>query len=194
LHLIQSFLKAGVMEDGLASAAAEGVSQGGPLSPMLSGDRYVQMVKDGTLEAYPQMTVGKAFDGFLSNPKWESGLSDDNVRFVNVTGGALYFDEEAEFAVQSIIVDEKDGSFQYNACEVDGTPQSNLVFWGLLETIYGDSASTGVAESNKSLALNFGEGFVNAVISYVLRPDGVTIGSDTPLRTVRRSYSQRFDF
>ena len=73
------------------------------------------------------MTVGEAFDGFLSDPKWESGLSDDNVRFVNVKGGALYFGEEAELAVQFIIVDEKEGSFQYNACEVDGTPQNNLV-------------------------------------------------------------------
>ena len=113
------------------------------------GDKYVQMVKDGTLEAYPQMTVGEAFDGFLSDPKWESGLSDDNVRFVNVTGGALYLGKEAELAVQFIIVDEKDGSFQYNACEVNGIPQNNLVFWGLLETIYGDSASSG--DSSKGL-------------------------------------------
>ena len=100
-----------------------------------TGDKYVQLVKSGTLDGYPQMTVGEVFDGFLSDPKWESGLSDDNVRFVNVTVGALYFGEEAELAVQFIIVDEKEGSFQYNACEVDGTPQSDLVFWGLLETI-----------------------------------------------------------
>ena len=112
-----------------------------------TGDKYVQMVKGGILDGYPQMTVCEAFDGFLSDPKWESGLSDDNVRFVNVTGGALYFGEEAELAVQFIIVDEKDGSFQYNACEVNGTPQSNLVFWGLLETIYGDPASTGDSPS-----------------------------------------------
>ena len=112
-----------------------------------TGDKYVQLVKSGTLDGYPQMTVGEAFDGFLSDPKWESGLSDDNVRFVNVKGGALYFGEEAELAVQFIIVDEKEGSFQYNACEVDGTPQNNLVFWGLLETIYGDSASGGDSPS-----------------------------------------------
>lgn len=36
LHLIRSFLKAGVMEDGLVSPTEEGVPQGGPLSPMLS--------------------------------------------------------------------------------------------------------------------------------------------------------------
>lgn len=128
------------------------------------GDKYVQLVRDGTLEAYPQMTVGEAFDGFLSDPKWESGLSDDNVRFVNVRGGALYFGEEAELAVQFIIVDEKEGSFQYNACEVDGTPQNNLVFWGLLETIYGDSASVGDS-SSKGLDSQDEPDFISDIIT-----------------------------
>lgn len=36
LHLIRSFLKAGIMEDGLVSPSEEGVPQGGPLSPILS--------------------------------------------------------------------------------------------------------------------------------------------------------------
>ena len=43
LHLIRSFLKAGVMEDGLTSPTEEGVPQGGPLSPVLSNiylDKY----------------------------------------------------------------------------------------------------------------------------------------------------------
>ena len=129
-----------------------------------TGDKYVQLVKSGTLDGYPQMTVGEAFDGFLSDPKWESGLSDDNVRFVNVKGGALYFGEEAELAVQFIIVDEKEGSFQYNACEVDGTPQSNLVFWGLLETIYGDSASVGDS-SSKGLDSQDEPDFISDIIT-----------------------------
>lgn len=106
-----------------------------------TSDKYVQIVKEGTLNGYPQMTVGEAFDGFLDNPKWESGLSDDNVRLVNVTGGILYYDKDAELAVQ-FIVDEKDESFQYNACEINGIPQNNLVFWSLLEAVYnGDSPS-----------------------------------------------------
>ena len=36
LHLIRSFLQAGVMENGLVSATEMGVPQGGPLSPVLS--------------------------------------------------------------------------------------------------------------------------------------------------------------
>ncbi len=36
LHLIRSFLRAGIMEDGLVSSSTIGVPQGGPLSPELS--------------------------------------------------------------------------------------------------------------------------------------------------------------
>ena len=106
------------------------------------GDKYVQLVRDGTLEAYPQMTVGEAFNGFLSNPKWESARSDDEVRFVNVTGGILYYGEEAKIVVQ-FIVDEENESFQYYACEINNIPQNNLVVWGLFETIHGDPSSAG---------------------------------------------------
>ena len=107
-----------------------------------TGDKYVQLVRDGTLAAYPQMTVGEAFNGFLSNPKWESIRSDDEVRFVNVSGGIIYDEEEAEIVVQ-FIVDEENESFQYYACEINNIPQNNLVVWGLFETIYGDPSSTG---------------------------------------------------
>ncbi len=36
LRLVRAFLNAGVMENGLVSPTAEGVPQGGPLSPLLS--------------------------------------------------------------------------------------------------------------------------------------------------------------
>lgn len=100
-------------------------------------DKYVQMVKNGTLEAYPQIEVGKAFDSYLKNPKWESGLSDDDIRFVNVTGKILYYDKEVEIVVQ-FIVDEKNESFEYHSCEINDVPQSTLVFWALLEKVYED--------------------------------------------------------
>lgn len=112
------------------------------LVPKLGGgsdDKYIQMVKNGTLDAYPQMTVGEAFDGYLDNPKWESGLSEDKQRFVNVKGGILYAEKEAEIAVQ-FFVNEKDKSFQYYACEVNGQPQNDAVVSELFETIYEDNS------------------------------------------------------
>ncbi len=29
-----------------------------------ASDKYIQVVKEGTLDGYPQMTVGEAFDSF----------------------------------------------------------------------------------------------------------------------------------
>lgn len=46
LHLIRSFLKAGVMEDGLVKPSKLGVPQGGPLSPILSNIYLDKMDKE----------------------------------------------------------------------------------------------------------------------------------------------------
>lgn len=125
------------------AVSSSGVGAGG-------SDKYVQMVKGGTLDGYPQKTVGDAFDDFLDNPKWESSLSEDGERFVNVKGGAVYADKEVELVVQ-FLVDEAAEIFNYNACEINGVPQNNLIFWNLLETIYNvDSALPASATQNNS--------------------------------------------
>jgi hypothetical protein len=102
-------------------------------------DRYVKMVKGGTLDGYPQKTVGRAFDDFLNNPKWESGLSEEGERFVNVKGGILYLDEKANIVVQ-FIIDKDNNRFSYNASKINGVPLNNFLWWGLLETIYDDGS------------------------------------------------------
>lgn len=118
----------------------------------VENDKYIQMVKSGTLEAYPQKTVGEAFDGYLGNPKWESGVSEDGTRIVNVTGKILYYDKETDIIVQFIIENDESESFSYNACELNGIPQNNFFFWGLLESVYnGDElSSAGNATENSS--------------------------------------------
>lgn len=101
-----------------------------------STDKYIEMVKTGTLVAYPQKTVGEAFDAFLGNPKWESGISEDGTRFVNVTGKILYYDQETDIVVQFVIENDKTESFSYYACELNGDSQDDLFFFELLEAIY----------------------------------------------------------
>ena len=98
-------------------------------------DKYVKMVKGGTLNAYPQRTVGVAFDNFMRNAKWKTIKAEDGKTYVNVSGGILYLDKEVEAVVQ-FFVDAEDGSFEYYAFELNGIPQNNLIFWALLEKIY----------------------------------------------------------
>ncbi|MCM1191283.1 MAG: zinc ribbon domain-containing protein [Butyrivibrio sp.] len=99
-------------------------------------DKYVQMIKNGTLDDYPQKTVGDAFDDYLGSPKWESGIAEDGTRVVNVTGEIMYYDKKTDILVQFVFEDEEEGIFSYYACELNGVPQNNLFFWGLLEAIY----------------------------------------------------------
>jgi len=98
-------------------------------------DQYVKMVKTGTLSGYPNKTVGKAFDDFLSNAKWESGVGEGGIRFVNVRGKAMLMGEKVDVVVQ-FTVDSDNKTFEYRACEINGVPQSNLMALGLFEAVY----------------------------------------------------------
>lgn len=114
-------------------------------------DKYVEIVKNGILDQYPQKTVGDAFDNFLEKEVWESGITEDGIRFVNVSGELLYADELANVIVQ-FMVDEENESFTYNACEIDGVPQNNLIVRSLFNTIYNsDSVVNESNEDNKIL-------------------------------------------
>jgi|GEM_PF-5797990 len=107
-----------------------------------SEDKYVQMVKDGRLSGYPNKTVGKAFNDFMGNARWSSGVSEEGQRFVNVKGKIMYADKEVEAVVQ-FFIDSNEEFFEYNACEFNGIPQSYFVFLALLEKIYGDDSGGG---------------------------------------------------
>lgn len=102
-------------------------------------DKYIEIVKMGILEAYPQKMVGEAFNDYLDHVTWESGLSEDGQRFVNVRGEILYLDNNAEIVVQ-FLVDKDDETFTYNACEMDGVPQNDYFVWMLFENVYGDDS------------------------------------------------------
>jgi hypothetical protein len=101
-----------------------------------SNDQYVRMVKSGTLDAYPQATLGEAFGNFMRNAKWESGLADGGVRFVNVTGKIQYNNREANAVVQFVIAGDR---FEFNAFEINGVAQNYFMYWSLLEAAYEDT-------------------------------------------------------
>lgn len=108
------------------SVAVEVVKAVGPLE-----DEKVALVKRGTLQLCPNSTVSQMVDGFMGDPSWESGADEDGVQFVNV-GGDITFHDKPVHAVIQFTVNEKEGSFQYQALEFNEVPQANLLAMGLM--------------------------------------------------------------
>lgn len=121
-------------------------------------DGSVAMVKNGTLSNC-QATVGKMVDGFMENPSWESGVSENQQKFVNVSGGITYMGKPVKAVVQ-FMLNEKEGTFQYNAFEVNEIPQDNLIAAALLEKMCenGGGASTAQADTASEPAGNGSNG------------------------------------
>lgn len=67
LHLVRSFLKAGVMEEGLTSPSREGVPQGGPLSPILSNIYLDKLDKELEARGLHFVRYADDFDVFVKS-------------------------------------------------------------------------------------------------------------------------------
>ena len=161
------------------------------ISSCFNDDKYVQMIKDSTLTGYPQKTVGQAFDSYLDNPQWESGSSTDGIRYVNVTGELLYKGEKSDILVQ-FIVDDDEEQFFYQACELNGIPQSDLVYWTLLESIYGDDFKQSENVEDNAIDDEILAGqliFDNTPIEYIIN---LTEGSIIDIYGEPDAYSQDF--
>ena len=100
--------------------------------------KAVEMVKGGSFNQCPHKTVGKAANDFLGSPKWASGIGVDGptkgLTLVNLKGTASLHGKNVDLALQ-FIVNEKDGSFQPNALELNGIPQPPLVILQLVNSM-----------------------------------------------------------
>ena len=95
----------------------------------------VSLIKNGTLENYPEKNLGIAIDNYFGTPYWTSGESEDGEKFVNIEGRILFMDKEVDALLQYTISADNT-SFEYSALELNGVPQSNLIYLGLIESMY----------------------------------------------------------
>ena len=146
-------------------------------------DRYVQIVRDGVLNNYPNKTVGRAFDDFMGNPKWESGVAKDGTRFVNVKGKIMYADKEAEAVVQ-FMVDYDKGTFEINGFEINGVPQNILTLWALLEKMYGESSDNSSNNALDTTDISLSRTYRNEEHGITFKYPSDWIVSDFPMSTL----------
>lgn len=89
-----------------------------------SSDKYVKLVKNGTLQMAPNIKIGKAFDNFFENPKWESFESSDKERVVEFNGNMTYNNKPATSKIQFII--KNDTSFELGAVQINNNTLNTL--------------------------------------------------------------------
>ena len=81
-------------------------------------DKYVQTVKNGSLDIAKGVPIGKAFDQFFSNEKWESFVSENNERIVEFNGECRWNNNPATCCVQFRILN--DSRFEVSYLDING--------------------------------------------------------------------------
>jgi len=103
----------------------------------LNKDKYISVVKEGTLNGFPDMTVGEAFENFFDDPEWESFEDEDGRIIVEFNGGCTWGGEDANCCIQ-FEVDEDGESFETYYADIDGDSLNDFEIVAMYEVIYDE--------------------------------------------------------
>lgn len=92
------------------------------IAAVSGGDSTVDTVKGGKFNAYPENTVGKAFDNFFSDPEWTS-YEENGHDYVKFTGGCTLYGEPVNAKI-IFVVDGK--AFNIKSMRVGNLDLTNV--------------------------------------------------------------------
>ena len=102
---------------------------------LTGNDPDIERIKNGRLTGCPNKTINQMVDGFMSSPKWSSGIAKDNIKFVNVKGKMTYMEKPVTADIQFILKGEN--SFEFYALEFNEIPQNKLMVGALFNKMCG---------------------------------------------------------
>lgn len=79
--------------------------------------KYIDLVKNGAFQVYPNITIEELINGAMYNPKWKQGQTEDGINFVNVSGLI-----EGNKVVIQFKIHKNENSWEVNALEINGQP------------------------------------------------------------------------
>ncbi|MNN23337.1 hypothetical protein D3C81_1367320 [compost metagenome] len=94
----------------------------------------VDLVKDGTMNSYPNKTVSQMVDNYFLNPKWEAFVGSDRNTYINVMGEITYQGKNTNVLVQYKL--NNDSSFEFYSLEFNGVPQDMITYTTLMNSMY----------------------------------------------------------
>lgn len=93
---------------------------------------HIAKIKNSTLNAYPDMKIGDAFEDYFMDPKWEY-IEDDEDGYVKFSGKCYYLDEMVRIKMHFTFT-SKD-AFEITYMSIDGEEEYSGPY-ELLEDIY----------------------------------------------------------
>lgn len=118
---------------------------------------YIDCVKEGSFEDFPDVTIETAFNEFFSDPEWESFTSEEGLNIVEFNGGCTVYEEETNCCIQFNVFE--DGTFETYYVDLGGeqlTLNEDIV--EMYEVIFGMEASGGDEEAfNNALLMLYEE-------------------------------------
>lgn len=97
---------------------------------------FINLVKKGAFQAYPNVTVDELINGAIKNPKWKQIIAKDGKKYVNVSGDMYGFNVLIQFRINDVVGPKGEGSWwtwEVNALELDGQPMPT---YGLASDLY----------------------------------------------------------
>ena len=86
-----------------------------------SGGNYIDIVKHGSFNAYPDVTIGEMVNTIFDEVEWEQILADDGNDYVNMHGTI----DGEKTSIQFKILD--DTSWTVYALEINGKPETIIL-------------------------------------------------------------------
>lgn len=97
--------------------------------------QYIEFVKEGYPELYPDVNYGDAFEAYFSDCSWEYFESVDHQDVVEFHGTCLYGGENANVTIQFLLSYEEQ-SFEVYALEINGEAQQEYTIAILLADVF----------------------------------------------------------
>lgn len=98
-------------------------------------DKYIEIVKNGYNENYPDVTYETAFSAFFDTPRWSYFKSDDELDVVEFTGDCTYRDTSVKARIQ-FTVDKDNGIFEAVYLAFNEVPQDMFTMVALFTEVF----------------------------------------------------------
>ena len=133
---------------------------------VLEENKYINYVKEGSPEIYPNITYEEAFHDFFYNPKWKYFESEKGADVVEFTGGCYYADTKVTVTMQ-FVLDIDDGTFTLEYFGMNDVPQTEFMMLVIIEKVF---ESYGTADTDHVIEEDIGKPVAKAE-SFLTRTD-----------------------